>query len=109
MTIWSRRGILAVSVDRCFAPSFTAAAADVAAWNTLPNEAVQPENDDMAFVDALHGWDGIMVGGFETRDGGASFTPAPPAQAANEFRVIALSNTSPCLCQGQRSAAPALG
>ena len=43
----------------------------------------------VGFVDAKHGWVGTTVGGFETRDGGASFTPAPIAPASNKFRIVA--------------------
>ena len=42
----------------------------------------------IGFVDANHGWVGTTVGGFETRDGGRSFTPAPIAAAANKFRIV---------------------
>lgn len=42
----------------------------------------------IGFVDAQHGWVGTTVGGFETRDGGKSFAPAPIAAAANKFRMI---------------------
>lgn len=43
----------------------------------------------IGFVDDQRGWVGTMAGGFETRDGGKTFAPAPIARAANKFRVIA--------------------
>lgn len=42
----------------------------------------------IGFVDEKHGWVGTTVGGFETRDGGRSFTAAPIAPAANKFRIV---------------------
>lgn len=42
----------------------------------------------IGFVDAMHGWVGTTVGGFETKDGGKSFAPAPVAKAANKFRFV---------------------
>jgi len=42
----------------------------------------------LGFVDALHGWVGTTVGGFETRDGGLSFAPTNIAPAANKFRLV---------------------
>jgi len=58
-------------------------------WTELPlvenGKAVEL---GIGFVDAQHGWVGTTVGGFETRDGGKSFTPAPIAPAANKFRIV---------------------
>jgi photosystem II stability/assembly factor-like uncharacterized protein len=42
----------------------------------------------IGFIDKRHGWVGTTVGGFETRDGGVSFVPAPIAPAANKFRIV---------------------
>lgn len=42
----------------------------------------------IGFIDEKRGWVGTAAGGFETRDGGKSFTPAPIARAANKFRVV---------------------
>jgi photosystem II stability/assembly factor-like uncharacterized protein len=42
----------------------------------------------VGFADALHGWIGTTVGGFEARDGGSSFAPANIAPAANKFRLV---------------------
>jgi photosystem II stability/assembly factor-like uncharacterized protein len=42
----------------------------------------------IGFVDADHGWVGTTVGGFETKDGGKSFTPAAISPAANKFRFV---------------------
>jgi photosystem II stability/assembly factor-like uncharacterized protein len=58
-------------------------------WQELPlvenGKAVEL---GIGFVDARHGWVGTTVGGFETRDGGQNFAPAPIAPAANKFRVV---------------------
>lgn len=58
-------------------------------WKELPlvtnGDAVEL---GIGFVDAQHGWVGTTVGGFETRDGGRSFVPAPIAKAANKFRFV---------------------
>jgi photosystem II stability/assembly factor-like uncharacterized protein len=58
-------------------------------WRELP----LVDNPDavelgIGFVDEKHGWVGTMIGGFETRDGGRSFVPAPIAKAANKFRIV---------------------
>ncbi len=45
----------------------------------------------IGFVDEKHGWVGTMAGGFYTKDGGLSFTPAPIARAANNFSIIPTS------------------
>ena len=60
-------------------------------WRELPlvDDAKAVELG-IGFVDARHGWVGTTVGGFETRNGGRSFVPAPIAVAANKFRVLRL-------------------
>ena len=59
-------------------------------WRELPLVMdAKARQFGIGFVDAMRGWVGTAVGGFETRDGGASFTPAPIARAANKFRVVA--------------------
>lgn len=42
----------------------------------------------VGFTDAKRGWVGTTIGGFETTDGGKSFTKAPIAPAANKVRVV---------------------
>jgi photosystem II stability/assembly factor-like uncharacterized protein len=42
----------------------------------------------IGFVDEQRGWVGTTVGGFETRDGAKTFSPAPIAKAANKFRIV---------------------
>jgi len=42
----------------------------------------------IGFADEDHGWVGTMAGGFYTSDGGANFSPAPIAKAANKIRVV---------------------
>ena len=60
-----------------------------ATWRELPlvenGKAVEL---GIGFADARHGWIGSTVGGFETRDGGVTFTPVPIAPAANKFRIV---------------------
>jgi len=51
----------------------------------------------IGFVDARHGWVGTTVGGFETRDGGKSFAPAPIAPAANKFRIVPQRKGAPAV------------
>ncbi len=58
-------------------------------WQELPlTENGKAVELGIGFVDARHGWVGTTVGGFETRDGGKSFAPAPIAPAANKFRIV---------------------
>lgn len=42
----------------------------------------------VGFVDERHGWIGAMPHGFETRDGGATWTPATMGLAVNKVRVV---------------------
>jgi photosystem II stability/assembly factor-like uncharacterized protein len=43
----------------------------------------------VGFVDDMHGWIGTLTGGFETRDGGATWTTAPTmAKATNKIRIV---------------------
>ena len=59
-------------------------------WRELPLiDNAKAVELGIGFVDARHGWVGTTVGGFETRDGGKSFVPAPIAPAANKFRIVA--------------------
>jgi len=58
-------------------------------WQELPMvENAKARQFGIGFVDEMRGWVGTMAGGFETRDGGKTFTPAPVARAANKFRVV---------------------
>ncbi|MEI6485663.1 MAG: hypothetical protein WCO11_05285 [Sphingomonadales bacterium] len=59
-------------------------------WTELPLVVdAKARQFGIGFVDDQRGWVGTMAGGFETRDGGKSFTPAPIARAANKFRIVA--------------------
>jgi photosystem II stability/assembly factor-like uncharacterized protein len=43
----------------------------------------------VGFVDAQHGWVGAIPTGYETRDGGATWTAAPQmAKATNKIRIV---------------------
>lgn len=58
-------------------------------WTELPlvdNAAVRAFG--VGFVDEDHGWIGAVPGGFETRDGGKTWTPADMGVAVNKIRVV---------------------
>lgn len=58
-------------------------------WTELPMvQDAKARQFGIGFIDEKRGWVGTAAGGFETRDGGKSFTPAPIARAANKFRVV---------------------
>lgn len=65
-------------------------------WRELPlvenGKAVEL---GIGFLDARRGWVGTTAGGFETRDGGRSFSPAPIAPAANKFRIVPQASGAP--------------
>lgn len=43
----------------------------------------------IGFVDDLHGWVGVMAGGYETTDGGATWTAVPSMpKATNKLRIV---------------------
>jgi len=42
----------------------------------------------VGFLDAEHGWVGTNKGGFETRDGGATWTPVALGRVVNKIRVL---------------------
>ena len=42
----------------------------------------------IGFVDEKHGWVGCKAGGYETRDGGNSWTPIAFGRAVNKIRVV---------------------
>jgi photosystem II stability/assembly factor-like uncharacterized protein len=46
----------------------------------------------IGFVDEKHGWIGTNGSGFETRDGGKSWTPAGLGRATNKIRVLKTEN-----------------
>lgn len=59
-------------------------------WTELPMVMeAKARQFGIGFIDEQRGWVGTMVGGFETKDGGKTFAPAPVARAANKFRVVA--------------------
>jgi photosystem II stability/assembly factor-like uncharacterized protein len=58
-------------------------------WKEVPlvaNKAAQEFG--IGFVSETHGWVGTRVGGFETSDGGNSWTPVEFGKAVNKIRVI---------------------
>lgn len=62
-------------------------------WTELPMvQDAKARQFGIGFMDEKRGWVGTAAGGFETRDGGKSFTPAPIARAANKFRIVADGN-----------------
>jgi len=59
-------------------------------WTELPMVMeAKARQFGIGFVDEERGWVGTAVGGYETRDGGKTFSAAPIARAANKFRVVA--------------------
>lgn len=59
-------------------------------WTELPMVMdAKARQFGIGFLDEARGWVGTAAGGFETRDGGKTFAPAPVARAANKFRVVA--------------------
>ena len=58
-------------------------------WTELPMVMdAKARQFGIGFLDEQRGWVGTMVGGFETKDGGKTFAPAPVARAANKFRIV---------------------
>lgn len=63
-------------------------------WSEIPltdNHAVRQFG--VAFVDDTYGWVGAMPHGFETRDGGATWTRATFGNAVNKIRVLSLPDS----------------
>ena len=63
-------------------------------WRELPlvpDKAAQEFG--IGFVDAVHGWIGTAVGGFETLDGGKAWRPVNLAPKANKIRTHAADGT----------------
>lgn len=59
-------------------------------WTELPMVVdAKARQFGIGFIDEQRGWVGTAAGGFETKDGGKTFAPAPIARAANKFRVVA--------------------
>ncbi len=50
-------------------------------------ENPQAREFGIGFIDENHGYVGTMTGGFETRDGGASWAPVDLGQACNKIRI----------------------
>ena len=58
-------------------------------WRELPLvEAPGIQQFGIGFVDELRGWVGTRDTGFETRDGGASWTPVAIGRAVNKVRIL---------------------
>jgi photosystem II stability/assembly factor-like uncharacterized protein len=58
-------------------------------WSELPlvdNAAVRQFG--IGFLDENHGWVGAVPGGFETTDGGASWSPVAMGNAVNKIRIV---------------------
>lgn len=60
-----------------------------ASWQEIPLvEAPGVQQFGIGFVDDRHGWVGCTAGGYETRDGGASWTPVAFGRAVNKLRIV---------------------
>lgn len=60
-----------------------------ATWRELPiAESPKLQLFGIGFVDAQRGWVGARGEGYETRDGGATWTPAAMGVAVNKIRVV---------------------
>lgn len=58
-------------------------------WRELPLiDDARVREFGIGFVDEDHGWVGTTTSGFETRDGGASWTPVAMGLAVNKIRVL---------------------
>jgi photosystem II stability/assembly factor-like uncharacterized protein len=63
-------------------------------WRELPLVSdAKARQFGIGFATPQQGWVGTAAGGFETRDGGASWTPVGLARAANKIRVRAADGT----------------
>ena len=63
-------------------------------WRELPlTSNAKARQFGIGFASERIGWVGTAAGGFETRDGGASWAPVPLAPAANKIRVKAADGT----------------
>ena len=63
-------------------------------WRELPLVVnAKARQFGIGFASERVGWVGTAAGGFETRDGGASWAPVPIAPAANKIRVRAADGT----------------
>lgn len=59
-------------------------------WTEMPLVADKAAQEfGIGFASETHGWVGTRNGGYETRDGGASWTPVEFGKAVNKIRVIA--------------------
>lgn len=58
-------------------------------WSELPLVADHKVREfGVGFVDELHGWVGATPNGFETRDGGKTWTPGRFGATSNKFRIV---------------------
>jgi photosystem II stability/assembly factor-like uncharacterized protein len=64
-------------------------------WQELPlAEGADIRELGVGFVDEQRGWVGCTASGYETRDGGASWQPAPMGRAVNKIRVVRGASTT---------------
>lgn len=60
-----------------------------ASWSELPlSEDARVREFGIGFLDERVGWVGATAGGFETRDGGQTWTPSAMGRAVNKIRVL---------------------
>jgi photosystem II stability/assembly factor-like uncharacterized protein len=72
-----------------------------ASWRELPLvEDAKAQEFGVGFVNEAWGWVGTLSSGYETRDGGASWTPVEMGRAVNKIRIVR---------EGQRFSAFAIG
>lgn len=58
-------------------------------WSELPLvDDARAQEFGIGFVDERRGWVGTALSGFETRDGGASWTPVEMGRGTNKIRVL---------------------
>jgi photosystem II stability/assembly factor-like uncharacterized protein len=63
-------------------------------WQEIPLVNKQCREFGIGFIDENRGWIGSICGGFQTLDGGKTFTKAPLGQACNKIRFITLPDGS---------------
>lgn len=65
-------------------------------WKELPLvKNAKAREFGVGFLDEKHGWVGTMAGGFETRDGGATWKPVEMGKAVNKIRIHRRADGTP--------------